>query len=183
MADFQLWLIRTLVSATPVGQFMRQEWVWPLAESVHFIGLALLVGTVGVFDLRLLGLAPRVPLSALHRLIPWGLLGFALNLTTGLLFLMTEPDQYILNPAFHLKMLFIVLAGANALTFYVTVGASALAPQVAVRVPRAAMIIGGVSLSLWAGVIIAGRLLTFYRPLECEPGSLAFVLTCLPLLR
>jgi hypothetical protein len=179
MADFQLWLVHVLAQATPVAQFMRQEWVWPAAESVHFIGLSLLIGTVGIFDLRLLGVAPRIPLSALHRLIPWGLVGFALNVITGLLFLMTEPDQYILNPAFHLKLLFILLAGLNALTFYLTVGTRALAP-VAGRVPRAAMIIGAVSLSLWIGVIIAGRLITFYRPFECDPGPLSLVLMCLP---
>lgn len=180
MAEFQLWLIRFFASATPVGEFMRQAWAWPLAESVHFVGLSLLVGTVGVFDLRLLGIAPRIPLSALHRLIPFGLLGFAMNATTGLMFLMTEPDQYILNPAFHFKLVFIVLAGLNALVFYLTVGEAVLAPVVAVRVPRAAMIIGAVSLSLWMGVIIAGRFLTFYRPYLCDPGPLAFVLTCLP---
>lgn len=183
MADFQLWLVGFFASATPVGQFMRQAWAWPLAESVHFIGLSLLIGSVGIFDLRLLGLAPRIPLAALHRLIPWGLLGFALNVTTGLLFLMTEPDQYILNPAFHFKMLFILFAGLNALMFYLTVGETALAPAVAVRAPRAAVVIGAISLSLWLCVIIAGRFLTFYRPYECDPGPLAFILTCLPLAR
>ncbi len=180
MADLQYWLVHIFASATPVGQFMRQEWAWPIAESVHFIGLSLLVGTVGIFDLRLLGVAPRIPLSALHRLIPWGLVGFALNVVTGLLFLMTEPDQYILNPAFHFKLLFIALAGLNALTFYLTVGKRALANAATVRVPTAAMIIGAVSLSLWMAVIIAGRLLTFYRPYECDPGPLGFLLTCFP---
>lgn len=179
MADLQLWLVQALAGATPVAHFMQREWVWPLAESLHFIGLSLLVGTVGVFDLRLLGLAPRIPLSALHRLVPFGVIGFALNLATGLLFLMTEPDQYILNPAFHVKLLLIVLAGANALTFYLTVGPRALAPA-AVRLPRAAVVMGAVSLSLWLGVIIAGRLLTFYRPYECAPGPFAVLLTCLP---
>ena len=87
-------------------------------ESVHFLGLSLLIGAIGLFDLRLLGLAKRIPIAALHRLIPWGLTGYGINIVSGAMFLMTEPDQYIYNPAFHFKLLFMGVAGFNALAFY-----------------------------------------------------------------
>jgi hypothetical protein len=97
---------------------MHTAWGWPLAESLHFIGLSLVVGTVGLFDLRLLALAQRIPIVAMHRLIRWGLAGFGINAVSGIAFLLAEPDQYVCNPSFHVKVLFIAAAGVNALTFY-----------------------------------------------------------------
>src|SRR3954469_22998961 len=104
MYDFQYWLVKTLLSITLVRPFMTSRWGWAICESVHFIGLSLLVGTIDAFDLRLLGIGKRIPISALHRLIPWGVAGYLLNITTGLMFLTTSPDQYIFNPSFHLKL-------------------------------------------------------------------------------
>src|SRR6185295_10487234 len=121
MASFQVWLVSAFASVKPVAALMRLHWSWPAAESIHFIGLSLLVGCIGTFDLRLLGFGKRIPIAALHKLIPWGLLGFAINVVSGLAFLATEPEQYIYNPSFHFKVLFLAIAGGNALAFYVTV--------------------------------------------------------------
>src|SRR5262245_10123760 len=104
MVDYQIWLVDMFARADAVGDFMRLHWSWPLVESLHFTGLCLLVGNIFVFDLRLLGVARRVPIRAMHRMIRWGLLGFGLSVATGSLFLMTEPDQYIYNPSFHFKV-------------------------------------------------------------------------------
>ena len=179
MDGVQVWLVKTLASVRPVAAIMHSHWGWPAAETIHFLGLSLLVGTIVLFDLRLLGLAKGIPVAALHRLIPWGLLGFAINATTGAAFLMTEPDQYIYNPAFHLKMLFIVTAGVNALAFYLTSYRQATAAGV-LDVPRPARAIALASLCLWIAVIICGRLLTFYRPWPCGPEGPGFLATCIP---
>jgi hypothetical protein len=112
--NFQIWLIDTIIAHSPVADLMRTHWAWPIAESLHFLGLCLLIGCVGAFDLRLLGVAKRVPIAAVHRFIPWGLLGFAINIVSGSMFLLTEPDQYILNPSFHFKLLFMTIGGLNA---------------------------------------------------------------------
>src|ERR1051325_1428340 len=61
-------------------------WVWGVCQSLHFVGMALLIGTVGILDLRLLGMAKQFPVAALKKLIPWGVFGFVLCLATGLLF-------------------------------------------------------------------------------------------------
>jgi len=99
LADFQVWLVHWLAHAAPaIAEFMRSKWGWPMAESIHFLGLSMLVGCIGMFDLRLLGIGKRIPIAALHKLIPLGLTGFAINITSGSLFLLTEPDQYIYNP-------------------------------------------------------------------------------------
>jgi len=180
MVSFQIWLVSFFATFKPVSKVMHTAWGWPLAESVHFIGLSLIVGTIGLFDLRLLGLGRRIPIAAMHRLIPWGLLGFAINVVSGLSFLMTEPDQYIYNPSFHFKVLFIGTAGLNALAFYLTCYRRVTAPGASLDAPRAAKAIAAISLSMWMGVIIGGRLLTFYRPVPCQPPEPGVIATCIP---
>jgi hypothetical protein len=150
---------------TPMGEFMRNSsWAWPTFESLHFMGMSLLIGTIGVFDLRLLGFARAVPVAALHRLIPLGITGFVLNFLTGICFICATPDQYLFNAAFRWKVVFILLAGLNVLFFYTRVFRRLEAFSENVPPPLAARIVGGVSLGAWIGVMTAGRLLTFFRP-------------------
>ena len=180
MADFQVWLVRFLAQAAPpIAEFMRSKWGWPFAESVHFLGLSMLVGCVGAFDLRLLGVGKRIPIAALHRLIPLGLLGFAINVSTGSMFLLTEPDQYIYNPSFQFKVLFIGIAGLNALLFYVTSWGRVNADGT-INAPRAGKIAAVISLSMWISVIVCGRLLTFYRPGPCPKEGPGLIADCNP---
>ena len=180
MVRFQMWLVTAFASVTPIGRLMHSAWGWPIAESLHFIGLSLLIGTVGLFDLRLLGVGRRIPIAAMHRLIPWGLAGFAINAVSGVAFLLAEPDQYVYNPSFHVKVLFIAAAGVNALSFYLTTYRKVTAASAPFAAPPAAKAMAAVSLSLWIGVIVAGRLLTFYRPFPCQPPEPGFLATCIP---
>jgi hypothetical protein len=137
---------------------------WPTSESIHFIGLCLLIGTVGLFDLRMLGIVKRIPISALHRLIPIGILGYCMNVLTGLTFLSGYPDQYIYNPAFQTKMLFMAGAGLNVFIFYLVTYPSVASLGPTEEAPLGARIAGGVSLVCWIGVIVCGRYITFFRP-------------------
>ncbi len=150
--------------ATGIYAFMTSPWGWPFIESLHFIGLSLLVGCVGLFDLRLLGVAPAIPLPALHRLIPFGVLGFGLNVVTGLMFVSTMPDQYLYNPSFQSKLLCMLLAGLNMALFYGTTFQAALQSGAAPAVMTRARVFAALSLLFWGGVIVGGRLITFYRP-------------------
>ncbi len=144
---------------------IRHPWLWPLCETLHYIGLSLLIGTVGLFDLRALGLAKGIAPGAIHRLIPWGIAGFIGNVLTGIVFFFGYPEQYAYNNAFYFKAAFMGVAGLNILAFY---GTSAfrevkmLPPHA--DVPLRIKIIAATSLSMWIGVLICGRLLTFYRP-------------------
>jgi hypothetical protein len=157
-------LLKPLYS-TPMGEFMRTStWAWPTFESLHFIGMSLLAGTIVMFDLRLLGFARAVPVSALPRLIPFGIGGFLLNMTTGICFISATPDQYLFNAAFRWKVVFIVIAGLNVLFFYTRVFRRLEAVSENVPPPLAARVVGGISLGAWIGVMSAGRLLTFFRP-------------------
>jgi uncharacterized membrane protein len=177
--SLQVWLVGVLGQDTPVADLMRTAWAWPIVESLHFLGLCILIGTVGTFDLRLLGLGKRVPIAAVHRLIPYGLIGFALNVTTGLMFVMTEPDQYIYNSSFHLKLLFLAVAGLNAGTFYLTTYRQAFGAGAVLDAPRHAKVIAAISLAMWVGIILCGRMITFFRPGPCFE-ELGLLLNCHP---
>jgi hypothetical protein len=141
-------------------------WAWPLCESLHFIGMAMLVGVAGVIDLRLLGMAKGLPLGPLQRLMPWAALGFAINLITGFVFIAGNPRQYIgppLSLSFAAKMLFILFAGLNVLLFYIT-GLKRLVDRVEAGhdAPLGAKVSAAVSLFLWIGVMYWGRMLQFF---------------------
>lgn len=143
-------------------------WVWGVCQTLHFFGMALLIGAVGMFDLRMLGLAKGIPLSSMKRLIPWGVLGFVLCLATGFVFVTgiysnigVHPYVVLTSDVYlQLKLLFILLAGLNLLAFYLTgmdravdsVGAGGDAPALA-------KIIAGMSLFLWIGVMYFARLI------------------------
>jgi hypothetical protein len=143
---------------------MNSKWAWPVVESLHFVGLCLLIGAVGTFDLRMLGVAKGISLSALHRLIPYGVAGYCLNLCTGSLFLLAAPGQYLYNPSFQLKMLFMAGAGINMVVFYISTSKAVKQTPEYGSVIKQARMMALFSLLCWIGVITCGRLLTFFRP-------------------
>ena len=180
MIPFQVELESALRSFTQVAGLMRTNWGWPIAESIHFVGLTLLFGSIAAWDLRLVGMAKHVPIAAFHRLIPFAILGFMINAGSGSFFLMTEPDQYVYNPAFQLKMLCVVLAGINVGLFYLTMFRRVNRLGPGVQGPVLARLNGLVSLALWITVIICGRMITFYRPARCRPGQvIGFISDCI----
>jgi hypothetical protein len=177
--DFQVRLEALLQSFPAVASLMETEWGWPIVESIHFIGLTLLFGSIAAWDLRLLGMAKHVPLAVFHRLVPYAVVGFIINAVSGSFFLMTVPNQYVYNPAFLLKMGSVLLAGVNVAVFY-GMAFRAMRAGVAVRHQTLVRLSGAVSLALWIIVIVCGRMITFYRPEVCRPGDAAgLIATCI----
>jgi hypothetical protein len=143
----------------------NEPWVWPLCETLHYLGLSLLLGTVGLFDLRALGFAKGIALRAIHRLVPWGIAGYLINAATGIVFFSGHPDQYFYNNAFRFKALFMAIAGVNVVIFYwskIVDDMRSLAPG-ATSGPLLKLV-AGTSLSMWIAILVCGRLLTFFRP-------------------
>jgi hypothetical protein len=150
------------LKSTEVSRFVNHySWVWPASETLHFIGLALLVGTISLLDLRMLGVAKSLPLAPLHRLVPWGVAGFVINLLTGLLFFIAAPEQYVHNVAFQFKLIFMMLAGVNVFIFYLAVFRRVENLRPGEDAPFPAKLIAGTSLFLWVGVMYLGRMLPF----------------------
>lgn len=134
-------------------------WVWPAAETLHFLGLCLIFGVLGLINLRLMGVMKGIPFAAVHRLLPWGMLGFGVNLATGMIFFISTPEQYTANGPFYWKMLFLVLAGLNFLYLTVVDHAFKLAPHADTPVYDKAIAVSAIV--LWIGVIYWGRMLPF----------------------
>ncbi len=152
----------TWLQATPLSQaIVFQTWIWPLCETIHFIGLGLLLGTVGFFDLRLMGFFRRVSVDAARGLMPFALAGFALNLVTGLVFLVGHPEQYVHNPAWWWKVASLVVAGVNAAVFEMFVARRAIRVPAGADTTTAAKILGAISLFAWMNVVFWGRMLPF----------------------
>jgi hypothetical protein len=134
------------------------RWVWPLVEDLHFIGLILLLGSVGILSIRTLGFLKQIPIGPLHKLIPVGLLGLLINVATGFMFFIGMPYFYTGNWYFQLKIFAILVAGAILVLFYCTglfrkwgsVGAGEDAPGFA-------KLIAAASLLLWVVIVIIGR--------------------------
>jgi hypothetical protein len=160
MAAWEAWVRSTALSAFVI----RHGGLWPALETLHYIGLSLLLGTVGLFDLRVLGMARSIAPAALHKLLPWGIGGYALNLLTGFTFFSGYPEQYAYNSAFHFKLAFMTLAGLNVALFYSTAFREVRALPAGATAPLRARVITGISLLSWIAVLVCGRLLTFYRP-------------------
>jgi hypothetical protein len=161
MEPWEIW-----VRGTAFHVFIREHsWVWPTCEILHYLGLSLLLGTVGLFDLRVLGMAKAIAPSAIHRLIPLGIAGYVVNVLTGIVFFFGFPEQYFYNNAFRFKAAFMTAAGLNILAFY---GTSAFREMKTLGpgadAPLRTKIIAGTSLSMWLAVLVCGRLLTFFRP-------------------
>jgi uncharacterized membrane protein len=136
------------------------KWGWPACETVHFVGLCLLFGVVMLIDLRMLGFMRGISFSALHRLLPWGVLGFGVNVITGMLFFIGAPTTfYVTNPTFFWKLALILVAGANAL--YFTVFEQAWTLKADGVPPLAAKVAAASGILLWTGVIFCGQMLPF----------------------
>jgi hypothetical protein len=130
--------------------------------------MALLIGTVGILDLRLLGMAKDFPIASVKKLIPWGVFGFVLCLATGLLFVTgiyaninIHPYVVLTSDVFlQLKLLFVVLAGVNLALFYAT-GTSRAVDRLGPgdEAPPLAKVFAGVSLGFWIAVMYFARLI------------------------
>ena len=131
---------------------------------LHFIGLVLLIGTIGMLNLRVLGFAKQIPIGTLNKLVPWGLAGIGINAVTGMLAFIGMPTFYSHDIAFVLKIIVILLAATAMGLFYLTDAfRTCEALGSGQDAPLRAKLIAGTSLVLWFAVIVLGR---YIQPLQ-----------------
>jgi hypothetical protein len=146
--------------ARTVGTFVTETpWMWPTCETMHFVGLSLLLGVVLLVDLRVLGVIKGVSFISLHRLLPLAAFGFGVNVVTGMLFFVGIPGQYIDNKAFYWKIGLVMLAGLNAVYFTILKEPWELGPTE--DAPLTAKIAAASAMLLWVGVMYYGSMLPF----------------------
>jgi len=134
------------------------KWWWAFMMDLHFVGLVLVIGTIGILDLRILGFAKQIPIAPLHKLLPLAMAGFGLNLVTGVLAFTGMGAYYTYDWAFWFKIFAILLLGLNVAAFYLT-GAfhSVVILGPGEDAPPFAKFVAASSLFLWFAVITLGR--------------------------
>lgn len=157
MDALQDWMVSTPISSLVLGY----AWSWPTLESLHFLALCTLMGSLLIMDLRLIGFQRIIPLQAVHSLMPVAIVSFVVNLLTGLGFLFGDPRTYTANWAFWAKMILIVLAGLNFLLYFTKVEPIVLKLGPNEQTPAIAKTVGALSLAFWFGVLAFGRLLPY----------------------
>jgi uncharacterized membrane protein len=149
-----------LLTSRAIGGFVTDfPWVWPAAETLHFLGLSLIFGVLLTVNLRILGAMKGLTFAQVHRLLPWGILGLGLNLITGMLFFIAAANQYTQNIAFLWKVLFLGAAGAHLL--YLTVFSRTWMLKVGEEARSLDKLVAATGIGLWVGVIYWGRMLPF----------------------
>src|SRR5579859_725328 len=154
--------ILTWIQSTDLSIAIREGGLpYPIIGGVHLLAIALFGGMLLATDLRLLGWAmARRPFSDVwYQFRPWKQLGFAMVVVTGLLLAWAEPIRLYRSPSFWVKMVFFALVGAHALIFHAKVYGHP--EKLDAGVTSQAKLAAALSLILWAGLIVSGRLIAF----------------------
>lgn len=136
-------------------------WLFPVAETIHILGFVILVGSVVMFDLRVLGLSRTMSVRALAgHLLPWTLGSVAIVVPTGVLLFLAQPEL-LTNRVFIAKLGLLALAAANAAAFHAGPYAHIGQWDRDVTAPASARLIAAASILIWVAVITAGRFIAY----------------------
>ncbi len=172
------------LASTPWSVALHESlYMYSFIETAHVIGITLFVGTIMMVDLRLLGVAFRgVPVSQMNgRILPWTVAGFALMMATGLALFYAIPVRTWHSVWFRAKFILMLAAAVNIWLFHRRVERDRDRWDAAPKPPVSARISAGLSLTLWIGVIVMGRMIA-YDWFDCDmsPPALAAALAGCP---
>jgi len=155
--------LASLESSSIANRIRDSLYLFPLIESTHVIGLAMVFGTIAIIDLRLLGVAStrRSFRRMGSDILKWTWAAFAVTATTGVLMFVTNAGVYYHNFFFRAKMTLLVLAGINMLIFELTAGRSIHRWDKAPSAPRMGQATAALSLVFWISIIFLGRWIGF----------------------
>jgi hypothetical protein len=153
-----------LLTSPGMAAFVNDhDWAWPVCEMFHFSGMSLILGIVGLLDLRILGFAKGIPPAAISKLVPVAIIAFVAVMLSGLVVASgAGPEGYMTNLSFQLKMGVLLLAGLN-LAFYYFSGFErrVVALPAGADAPVGAKVVAVLSLTFWVLVIFFGRMLMY----------------------
>jgi uncharacterized membrane protein len=139
--------------------FNSMLFAFPSMETLHFLGMAMVFGTVLFVTLRVLGLAKMVPFSAVHRLLPLGLIGLFINSVSGMILFIGDSGRYVAMPSFPHKIEALVIGTIAVL--YFSLSDRLWAVKAGDDAPFTAKAVAAVTLVSWTLVVIFGRILPY----------------------
>ena len=147
---------------TWVGKLVAESlWGYPIFETIHTLGMAMLIGSLGLINLRVLGYKPELPMLGTRQLLPLAWLGFTLNAISGTLLFTSDAVYFFNSYTFRIKILLIVLGGINAALLGQRVFREAAAGAAPASPTAGTKWIAVTSLVFWFGAVIAGRLIAY----------------------
>lgn len=151
------------LEAAPLAVAMRHDlWLYPIVEIVHISGFVVLVGSIVVLDLRLLGFSRALPARALARhVVPWSVGALFVIVPSGFLMFMAHASDFVVNPAFQLKLALILTGFINAAVFHTGAFRRYADADRDLPVPAAVKAHAAASIAIWFSVIACGRLLAY----------------------
>lgn len=137
-----------------IAALQSNPWAYPALETLHILGIALLLGNLVALEVRVWGGAAMLPVVQLARLsLGLAAIGFALVAASGLLMFATQAADLLAHRTFLVKMGLLALAGCNAAWFH---GRGSLR-----KLDLTARLQMLVSTALWLGVLVCGRWLAY----------------------
>jgi hypothetical protein len=145
---------------TPAIELLINNVIWFVPwQTVHFFGFSLIFGTVLLLVLRVLGFAKSIPFSAVHRILPLGVLGVLMNVFTGMLMLLADSFRYLNETTFAPKIAFLAV-GAIAILYF-SLSEQIWKVKAGEDAPASSKAVAVLVLVAWVGVILGGRLLPY----------------------
>ena len=156
-------IARWIQATAPAQAISQSAWMFPAAETIHVIAIALVVGSIAVLDLRLLGVSwTRRPITEIaQEVLPWTWSCFGIAAVAGTVMFISAAGKYIIDVPFQLKFVLMFLAGVNMAVFHRFTYSNVALWDHGVPPPRAAKIAAALSLAFWVGVVTCGRLVSF----------------------
>jgi uncharacterized protein DUF6644 len=156
-------VLKTIENTDIASSIRNSLYLFPMLESIHVMGLAIVFGTIAIIDLRLLGLAStgRPFRKLASDILKWTWMAFTITFITGGLMFTTNATVYFHNPVFRAKMAALLLAGINMGIFELTTGRTSRQWETSSSPPAAAKRAAVISLVLWISVIFLGRWIGF----------------------
>jgi hypothetical protein len=156
--------IAAALESTRLASVIRtSSWIFPATETVHVIAISLVVGSIVVLDLRLLGLSwNRRPITEIAQdVLPRTWMSFIIAVASGSMMFISAASKYVVDTPFQLKMVLLLLAGANMAVFHLFTYPGVARWNHTDRTPAAARIAAALSIVFWVTIIACGRMVSF----------------------
>lgn len=173
-----MWDLLEVIENSEFATFIRETpsvLGYSTVLALHTFGMAFLVGLSGVIALRVLGIAPELPIAPLKKFLPLIILGFWVNAATGVVLTTLAARSLLSNPDFYIKLAAIVCAivSLQALRHQVF-GASSDSSRPA---PLKTKVVAGAMLLFWAIAVTAGRLTAYSGFVRWQTATAVVILT------